>query len=217
MESSRNAQPPVFFLRKSVVIMAGAIRLPSDVIARLRRNIQEGVTTSGLATELLMRTPMLDVTLQLPGGICPTFEKEIEAGMTFGDVFGDGSEPSVMSKCVEKIRAGAYRLRPSLAKEIGTNSCGRFAQAEWAAFLFINDCSLAGCDTILKWARAAIQEIVPSLGVTFEQAEQMTREDVVRKLVSPPITETTEPRTERSQEAQGQTKKPGSHSQSKHK
>ena len=157
-------------------------------------------------------------TVTTPGRVKPTFEKEIAAGMTAGEVFGRLNFEGIIKKSVEKIRAGAFRFTADLAAEIGVKATGTFAQGEWAAFLLIKECSQSSGPAAKKWATTAIREVGPRLNLSEKEVANISITQIKEKLASLTTSDSSpEPTTEKSWGAQGQTRKPGSHGESLHK
>ena len=134
-----------------------------------------------------------------------------------GETFGDLTTESIFNKYAEKIRAGAFRVSKDLQQEIGVAATGTFAQGESALSVFLFECRLSGDNAVKKWASAYFWSIADSLSIPKKEFLQMTLRDLYARLVPPPKSEhSDQTASEKSWGAQGQTKKPGSHSESRH-
>lgn len=192
------------------------LRITREMADRIAANVAGGKKSEMLAIEVAERTPIEDVNITVPSGVQPTFEKE--HGLTVRQVLGHWSTEHILRKSLEKIRCGEYRLTSTLAKEIGTSTAGVFGLGEWAALLFILDCEQSSDVETQRWALSEKPAAVSRLGLTAQQAAKLTMGDIKQRLMVPkpePVADS--PFPEKSRDAQGQTRKPGSHGESRHR
>lgn len=147
--------------------------------------------------------------IKFPSNIIPSFQKEIDAQMTAGEVFGDLQLTSLLNKALEKIRAGQYSLSRDAAQELGVKTEGTFANAEWAAAIFTFECAISH-PAYKQWASAIVRELPERLGIDPNEFLEMRCFDMWKKLAVVPA-EAPEDRQQISHGAQGQTRKRGSH------
>lgn len=147
--------------------------------------------------------------INFPSNIIPSFQKEIDAQMTVGEVFGNLELTSYLNKALEKIRAGQYSLSQDAAQELGVKTGGTFANSEWAAAIFIYECAISHPE-YTQWARAMGRDLPERLGIDPNEFSKMRCFDMWKKLAVVPA-EAPEERQQISHGAQGQTRKRGSH------
>lgn len=216
-----NSQPHSSTGAKTVNAVLGrkivAFRMTSELRRQLIADSKNKLTESSSVIDFAHAAPVSAFKFKSPSNVLPDLEDDISQGKSIGDVFGFFGVDQILSTIAERIRAGHFKLSRKLATKIGRGKQQSFTSGEAALRLFARECLAATDASTREWANNACQAIAAEMSITTAQFLAIPIEILEQQLV--PITNDSEPDlpADKSHGAQGQTKKPGSHSESRHR